>query len=68
MLTDVTFVGHNQPVRNQPQIKSNYTYNLINTCNIINYSQGNKPVKNWYRVKYRPLNRRPNKGTITNSS
>ena len=55
--TKIAFVGHAQHVRHQKRIKSNHTFILINTCNIINTHQRNKPVENWYGVKCHQLNR-----------
>ena len=38
----------------------------MNTCNSINVHQRNKPVENWYIVKYREINKRTKKGTRKN--
>ena len=66
-LTNVAFLGQAQQVRHQTLIKINHTCKLINVCNSINAQQQNKPVKDCYRVKYCQVNKRLNKGNITNS-
>ena len=66
-LTNLTFIGHVQQVRHWTQIEINHTYKLINACNSIDYHQRNEPVENWDRVKYRQINKHPDKSTVTNS-
>ena len=64
MLTNVTFVSHDQQVGHQTQIKIKHACILTNACNIINARQRIKPVENSYEVKSRQINKRPNKGAI----
>ena len=67
MLTNVTFVGPNQHVRNQTRLKTNHTCKLKNAYNSINAHQRNEPVENWDRMKYFQINKLPKKGNIPKS-
>ena len=64
MLTNVTFVGHTQRVRQQKLIKSNNTCNLTNTCNSIKYHQRNEPSENWDIGTSCEINKHPKNETI----
>ena len=64
ILTNVTFVGHDQPVRHQTRIRINHTCNLIKACKSIKSHQRNTPVEYWDRVKSRKLNKHPKKGAM----
>ena len=61
MLTNVTFVGRT-PTGEKPNTDEKVnTRKLLNACNSINDHQLNEPVENRFGMKFRQLNKRPNK-------